>query len=234
MVGAAVQQKAGWMLVREWMTHNVLSLGVNSSVMDAAEILRERKIRQFPVLDSKGNLVGIVSDRDIRDAMPSKFIPGDSVAERGGGLYTLTAGDIMTLDPITVTPNTSIDEVSDILVKHKIGGLPVVDGDLLVGIITQIDVLRFLCSVSGSKQTGTQLAFRLNPSTTPLSDLLCDLRDMGLTLSGVFMASDGESRNTYIRVDGMGEQSVEDVVDALQVRYKLLYYVNEGITVDVS
>lgn len=216
------------------MTENVLSLGINSSVMDAAEILREKNIRQFPVLDSHGALVGIVSDRDIRDAMPSKFIPGDAVTGRSGGLYTLTAGDIMTLDPITVSPDTAIDEVSDILVRYKIGGLPVLEGGKLVGIITQIDVLRFLCSVSGAMQTGTQLAFRLNPDSAPLSDLLCDLRDMGLTFSGVFMASDGDSRNTYIRVEGMGEQSVEDVVDALQVRYKVLFYVNEGVTVDVS
>jgi len=222
------------MLVRDWMTKNVLSLGVNSSVMDAAEILREKNIRQFPVLDPTGKLVGIISDRDIRDAMPSKFIPGDAVIEKGGGLYTLTAGDIMTLDPVTVTTDTAIDEVSDILVKYKIGGIPVVDDGQLVGIITQIDVLRFLCSVSGTKQKGTQLAFRLNPQSSPLADLLCDLRDMELTFSGVFMASDGDHRNTYIRVDGMGENSVEDVVDALQIKYQVLFYVNEGITVDVS
>lgn len=202
--------------------------------MDAAEILHDKNIRQFPVLDSKGKLAGIVSDRDIRDALPSKFIPGDAVSFKGGGLYTLTAGDIMTMDPIIVTSDTAIDVVSDILVKHKIGGLPVVDGGELVGIITQIDVLRFLCSVSGSMHTGAQIAFRLNPMTTPLSDLLCDLREMELSFSGVFMANDGDHRNTYIRVDGMGEKSVEEVVDALQVKYKVLFYVNEGITVDVS
>lgn len=211
-----------------------MTLGVNSSVMDAAEILHEKNIRQFPVLDPEDKLVGIVSDRDIRDAMPSKFIPGDFATNQGGGLYTLTAGDVMTMDPITVTPDTALDEVSEVLVKHKIGGLPVMEGDQLVGIITQIDVLRFLCSVSGSPQSETHIAFRLNPKSSPLSDLLCDLRDMELSFSGVFMASDGDSRNTYIRVDGLGDKSVEEVVDALQVKYKVLFYVNEGITVDLS
>lgn len=221
------------MLVRDWMTVNVLSLGVNSSIMDAAEILHEKNIRQFPVLDSRGRLAGIISDRDIRDAMPSKFIPGDAVTQTGGGLYTLTAGDIMTLDPYTVSPDTAIDEVADLLVRHKIGGLPVIEDDKLVGIITQIDVLRFLCSVSGSTQPGAQLAFRLNPETFPLSELLCDIKEMGLSISSVFVASDGDHRNTYVRLTGIGEKSMETIVDQLQLKYTILFYVNEGITVDV-
>ncbi|QGY39787.1 CBS domain-containing protein [Pseudodesulfovibrio cashew] len=222
------------MLVRDWMTRNVITLGVNSSVMDAAEILREKNIRQFPVLDSRDKLVGIVSDRDIRDAMPSKFIPGDVTSGRSGGLYTLTAGDIMTTDPITVSPHTSLDEAAEILVKHKIGGLPVLEGRILTGIITQIDILRFLCSVSGSTNSGTRLAFRIDPQTAPLFELLSEIHDMGLTCSNVFTASDGGTRITYIRVEGIGESSVEEVVVKLQRRFKVLFYVNEGITVDVS
>ena len=131
------------MLVRDWMTVNVIALGVNSSVLDAAEFLREKNIRQFPVIDSAGALVGIVSDRDIRDAMPSKFIPGDAVVESGGGLYTLTAGDIMTLDPISVHSDAAMTEAAEILVKHKVGGLPVVDdAGHLVGILCQSDLVR--------------------------------------------------------------------------------------------
>lgn len=222
------------MLVRDWMTVNVISLGINSSVMDAAEILREKNIRQFPVIDSKGRLVGIVSDRDIRDAMPSKFIPGDAVMHRGGGLYTLTAGDIMTMDPITVTSDTAINKVADILVKNKVGGLPVVDGDVLLGIITQADVLRFLCAASGSIRSGAQLAFRLEARPGPLAELLSDIRDMGLTLTSVFTANDGDSRNTYIHIEGLGSRSMERVVESLQEKYTMLFYVNEGVTVDVT
>lgn len=224
------------MLVRDWMTVNVISIGVNSSVLDAAEILREKNIRQFPVIDSDGKLVGIVSDRDIRDAMPSKFIPGDGVTGRSGGLYTLTAGDIMTLDPITVASDTALSEVADILVKHKIGGLPVVDGGELMGIITQADVLRFLCSASGFRRSGTQLAFRLEARPGPLAQLLSDLRDMGLVFSSIFTAIDPDTpgfRNAYIRVEDLGDRFVEEVIDSLQENYTVLFYVNEGITVDV-
>ena len=225
------------MLVRDWMTVNVMSLGVNSSVMDAAEILREKNIRQFPVIDSQAKLVGIVSDRDIRDAMPSKFIPGDAVTERGGGLYTLTASDIMTLDPITVTSDTAINEVAELLVKHKVGGLPVVDGGELVGIITQADVLRFLCAASGSMRTGTQLAIRLEARPGPLAELLGDIRKMGLTISSMFTANDTThpgTRNAYIRVEDLGDIPIEATIEALQDKYTVLFYVNEGVTVDFS
>lgn len=225
------------MLVRDWMTVNVISLGVNSSIMDAAEILHDKDIRQFPVIDRDANLVGIVSDRDIRDAMPSKFIPGDAITERGGGLYTLTASDIMTLDPYTVTSDTALSEVADILVKHKIGGLPVVDGGKLVGIITQADVLRFLSAASGSMRQGTQLAFRLEAHPGPLAALLNSIRGMGLAFSSVLTASDTDSpgfRHVYIRIEDLGENSMEQVIEELQNAYSILFYVNEGITVDVS
>ena len=223
------------MLVRDWMTVNVISLGVNSSVLDAAEILREKNIRQFPVIDSRGILVGIVSDRDIRDAMPSKFIPGDLTMKRGGGLHTLTAADIMTLDPISVTSDAAMSGVAEILVKHKVGGLPVVDGGRLLGIITQADVLRFLCASSGSAW-GTQFGIRMDGRAGFLADLLCDIRDMGLVFAGVFTAIDpgrAGARNAYISIADMGEKSVENVVDYLQTKYELLFYVIEGVTVDM-
>ena len=224
------------MLVRDWMTVNVISLGVNSSVLDAADILREKNIRQFPVVDNAGVLVGIVSDRDIRDAMPSKFIPGDSVDGKQGGLYTLTAGDIMTLDPITATPDMAINEVADILVRHKIGGLPVAESGRLIGIITQADVMRFLCAAAGPMRSGTQFAFRLEARPGPLARLLEDIRDLGLTYSSVFTISDLSQpgyRRVYIRIEGARERSVEDLVEVLQAKHDLLYYVNEGVTVDL-
>ncbi|WP_419786037.1 CBS and ACT domain-containing protein [Pseudodesulfovibrio sp.] len=224
------------MLVRDWMTENVITLGVSYSVLDAAEILRGKNIRQFPVVDNAGKLVGIVSDRDIRDAMPSKFIPGDAVDGKRGGLYTLTAGDIMTLDPITVHSDSPINEVADLLVKHKIGGLPVVDGGQLCGIITQADVMRFLCAAAGPMRSGTQFAFRLEARPGPLARLLDDIRELGLCYSSVFAANECSCpgyRRVYIRLDRTGDRSVEEIVETLQQEHILLYYVNEGITVDL-
>jgi len=224
------------MLVRDWMTVNVMSLGVNSSVLDAAEILREKNIRQFPVIDGDGELVGIVSDRDVRDAMPSKFIPGEFASGKGGGLSTLTAGDIMTLDPISVTSDTAMTEVAEVLVKHKVGGLPVVDSGRLTGIITQADVLRFLCTASGSARGGAQFAIRMDGRPGLLSALLCDLRELGVIFTSAFTAHDPVQAgfsNAYVTVEDMGDLSAEEVVGRLQENYDLLFYLNEGVTVDL-
>ena len=224
------------MLVRDWMTVNVMSLGVNSSVLDAAEILREKNIRQFPVIDSAGLLVGIVSDRDIRDAMPSKFISGEMAPAKGGGLYTLTAEDIMTNDPISVSSDTAMTEVSEILVKHKIGGLPVVDSGKLGGIITQADVLRFLCTVSGSARGGAQFAVRMDGQPGLLAALLHDFQELRVVYTSVFTAHDPVQSgfsNAYVKVDEIGDLSVEEVVERLQEKYEVLFYVNEGVTVDM-
>jgi len=223
------------MLVRDWMTVNVLSLGVNSSVLDAAEILREKNIRQFPVIDSQGELVGIVSDRDIRDAMPSKFIPGDLATERAGGLYTLTAGDIMTLEPISVSSDAAMAGVAEILVKHKIGGVPVVDAGTLVGIITQADLLRFLCATSATSR-GIQIGVRMDGRPTFLSELFCDMKDLNIEFSSMFTAIDpihAGYRNTYVSIGDLGNKTVEDLVEALQEKYEILFYVIEGVTVDM-
>jgi acetoin utilization protein AcuB len=155
------------------MTRNVITLGLKTTVIDAAEIMRSKRIRQFPVIDEQGALAGIVSDRDIRDAMPSKYLPGDMAS--GGSLAKLRAVDIMTSEPLTVSPITPVDIVASILQRHKFGGLPVIDAaGRLVGIITVADVLRFFCSASGVGRGGPQIAFKLDARPGPLAALLAD------------------------------------------------------------
>lgn len=225
------------MLVREWMTKNVLTLGLDSTVLDAAEILHRKNIRQFPVVDRDGMLVGIVSDRDVRDAMPSKFLPCDNAEVTGGGLASLRASDIMTLEPITVSSTSCMDSVAEQIVRHRIGGIPVVDDGRLVGIITQADVMRFLSAATGSVRGGAQFAFRLEAKPGPLAELLNELRRAGIQFTSVFTSYDTAEpgfRNAYVRVADMGDCSAETLVDKLQLKFKVLYYVNEGVTVDFS
>lgn len=220
------------MLVRDWMTRNVTTLGLKTTVVDAAEIMRSKKIRQFPVIDEHGVLAGIVSDRDIRDAMPSKYLPGDVAS--GGSLNNLRATDIMTPEPITVAPTTPMDIVASILQRHKFGGLPVVDGlGRLVGIVTVADVLRFLCSASGVGGGGPQIAFRLDTRPGPLAALLADIRAEGVRYASVFTSLDHADpgfRHAYVRLGHMGEHTVQSLLANLGSRYPVLFYVEDGRT----
>lgn len=225
------------MLVREWMTENPITLGLDASVVDAAEVMRKQNIRQFPVIDNDGALAGIVSDRDIRDAMPSKFLAGDAAGGQGGGLLSLKAEDIMTLDPLSVTPTTPMDMVADMLARNKIGALPVVDDeDKLVGIISEVDVFRFVCSATGVARGGAQYAVRLEARPGPLAAFLDSLRDENVRFHSVMTSYDLEEagyRDAYVRVEDLGPHTVESLAEFLSGRFQLLYYTNDGKTCTV-
>jgi len=218
------------------MTRNVITLGLKTTVVDAAEIMRTKKVRQFPVIDEKGALAGIVSDRDIRDAMPSKYLPGDSVT--GGTLASLRAADIMTAEPTTVSPTTPMDIVAGILQRHKFGGLPVADeAGRIVGIITVADVLRFLCTASGLQRGGLQVALRLEARPGPLAEVLAFLRDEGVRIGSVFTSHDPADpgyRNAYVRIFDLGGYTASSLVNALKAKYAMLFYVEDGRTTMVQ
>ncbi len=107
------------MLVGDWMTEEVLTLMPGAPIINAMEMMRDAGIRQIPVTEASGLVVGIVSDRDVRDAMPSKFLPGDNAAGKGDGLMGLKIKDIMTHDPYIVSPDTCMEVAAEILLERN-------------------------------------------------------------------------------------------------------------------
>jgi len=140
------------MLVRDRMTLSPVTITPNVSVTEALRLMNEKKIRRLPVLDTAGNLVGIVSDRDLLLASPS---PATSLAiwEIHDLLAKLTVDKTMTREVITVTEDTPLEEAARVMVDHKIGGLPVMKGRDLVGIISEstlADVTNTICEAGGN------------------------------------------------------------------------------------
>lgn len=222
------------MLVEHWMTRNVVTAGLEMTVIDAAETMRRKNIRQMPVVDASGAVVGIVSDRDTRDAMPSKYLPGDAAGKGGFGLAALKVKDIMTPDPVCVAPDTAMDATAQLIIRNKIGGLPVLEGGKLAGIITLMDVLRFLCSATGVARGGPQFAFRLEAKPGPLAALLDDLRARGLRILSVLTCYDhveAGHRHAYIRLQDTGTATLEELTQDLRSRYDLLFRIADGETV---
>jgi CBS domain-containing protein/nucleotide-binding universal stress UspA family protein len=128
------------MLVGQWMTKDPLTIGPKESIVTARAILRQRGIRRLPVVDGD-RVVGIVTDRDLREAWASD---ATSLAA-----YELTymlehtpVRDIMTSPVVTVSPETPLEEAVALLQAKKIGGVPVLREDRLVGILTETDVFR--------------------------------------------------------------------------------------------
>ncbi len=134
------------MLVREWMTKDTITVEPTTSVEAAWRLMQERRIRHLPVV-VEGRLVGIVTDRDLRRVLPS---PATSleIHELRYLLDKLTLAEVMTKDVITTIPFTPIIDAARTLLRNRIGALPVVQGGMLVGILSQTDVLEALTSAA--------------------------------------------------------------------------------------
>ena len=151
-------------LVRNWMTPNQIKISIEASLTDAHDLLKEYNIRRLPVVNKRGHLVGIVTLGDIREASPSDAT-SLSIWEVHYLLAKLKIREIMTLDPITIYTTDTIANAANVMLEHKISGLPVVEPDgRLVGIITESDIFRLVvqawgevhqvAEAQGSKVTG--------------------------------------------------------------------------------
>lgn len=125
--------------VRRWMSSNVHTTEPKADLVDAFEIMRTHRVRHVPVLDG-GRLVGIVSDRDVRHALPMRSGTGDHDIY-GKALFETRVEQVMTRRPLTVTPDTTIREAAEIACREKVGALPVLEGEKLVGIVSAEDLL---------------------------------------------------------------------------------------------
>ena len=123
-------------VVQEIMTKNPYAIEANQSVREAMHRLLSLDIRHLPVLD-RGVLVGMLSDRDVR-GLASATLSGEVNDQ-----LSAAVSDLMTSDPISVDPEADIGEVIDLMIENKVGALPVVAEDKLVGIVSYVDVLRY-------------------------------------------------------------------------------------------
>ena len=130
------------MKVADSMTREVMTLAPEQSLRDAMMLIQRHRIRHIPIVVD-GSVTGMITDRDIRKATPS-IHSGATEEEYERVLSETPVSAVMTRDPATVTPQTSIKEVAGLMVQRKYGALPVVDEGRLVGIISQIDLLRVL------------------------------------------------------------------------------------------
>jgi len=144
------------MLVRERMSQEPITITPDVPVTDALSLMRERKIRRLPVLDSHSKLVGIVSDQDLLYASPSP-VSSLSVWEMHYLLGKLKVEEVMTRKVITVTEDTPLEEAARIMADNKIGGLPVMRDDKLVGIVTETDLFKTFLELLGARQSGVRV-----------------------------------------------------------------------------
>jgi acetoin utilization protein AcuB len=148
--------------IREKIRRNPVTISPDASFFKARDYLHVKGVRHLPVVDKNDKLVGIVTDRDIREAAPSDATLF-SVQELNYLLERLKVSSFMTPKEklITITPDTLIEEAVQLMHDNKIGCLPVLEGGKLYGIFTESDALDHLVDVFGSKEKGTRLTVAL-------------------------------------------------------------------------
>jgi len=135
------------MRVSEWMTPAPVTVAPSTPVPKVQELMVRRRIRHLPVVE-EGRLVGIITDRDVRTLQPS---PATSLAAREVHYLfdRLTVHAVMTRPVLTVAPHELLAEAVRLMLENRIGGLPVVEGERLVGILTEVDLLRAFSTTLG-------------------------------------------------------------------------------------
>ncbi|UCF94928.1 MAG: CBS domain-containing protein [Desulfobacterales bacterium] len=216
------------MLVKYWMSKEVVTVDADDSMQDALKLIKQHQIRMLPVLRN-GKLVGIVTDRDLKRASASDATTLD-VHEL---LYLVTkikVQNIMTPEPITVPPDFTVEETAEVLLKNRISGVPVVDHDgKIVGTITQSDLFRVMISLTGVGKRGIQFAFQLADRPGSIREVADVIRQYGGRMVSILTTYDGVPdgyRKVYIRMYDIERTKLPELKEALRKIATLLYMVD--------
>jgi acetoin utilization protein AcuB len=166
------------MFVNDFMTKNPITISPDDNLPQAIHISRKSKIRHLPVVDDNGKLVGIVVEKDLLSNQPSPATTL-SVFEVYSLLESLRVRQIMSKPVITVTGDCPIEEAARIMVDNKISCLPVMDGDQLVGIITETDVFCVLVELLGGHEESFRFTLRVPDEVGRLSAITNAIANAG-------------------------------------------------------
>jgi acetoin utilization protein AcuB len=215
------------MLVRDRMTAPAVTIHTDTAFQEAVKLMREKGFRRLPVVDKRGALIGIVSERDLLHASPS---PASSLSiwEMNYLLWKLKIDEVMTRNVLSVAADTPIEEAARLMVAHKIGGMPVVDADgKVVGVITETDIFKAFTEILGSDEAGVRLTIEVPSGGGVLSKLSTAIFEMGGNIVSVgSMDHEGDGvRHLLIKVRDVSKDELiakleslgDHVVDAREV-----------------
>jgi acetoin utilization protein AcuB len=217
------------MLVRDRMTLNPVTITPEVSVTDALRLMSEKKIRRLPVIDNQGNLVGIVSDRDLLLASPS---PATSLAiwEIHELLAKLTVEKMMTREVITVPEDTPLEEAARIMADSRIGGLPVMRDRTLVGIISESDLFKTLLQLLGGRRSGVRLTVATAGAKGTLAAITGAIFEAGGDIVGLgFSEVQGSAEGTWVNTFKVQGVAKDRLVEAVRPHVREILDVRETL-----
>lgn len=207
------------------MAKDVLTVDENTSLMRATRIMKENSIRRLPVV-SHGKLIGIVTDRDVKDASPSKTTSLD-IHELYYLLSEMKVKDVMTASPLTLRGDDTLEKAALVMLDDKISGLPVVDATgHLSGLLSETDVLRGFIHSTGIKDGAIQFVLDLPDAPGSVTKVIETLRDYDTRVISILTsfedATEGNKR-VAIRVTMEDAGREDELTSALKDAYTVVY-----------
>lgn len=204
------------MLVGERMTKRPITTAPDTPIEEALKVMRESKVRRLPVVDKKGKLVGIVAEKDLLYVSPSPAT-SLSIHELHYLISRIKVQDVMTRDVITGTEHTPLEEAARVMADNKIGSLPVMRDDKLVGIITETDVFKIFLELLGAREKGIRLTMLVPEQKGVLATITREIAEMGgnIISLGTFVGEDPTNRLITVKVSEMGEDELVMAMEAL-------------------
>lgn len=216
------------MLVKNWMSKSVITVGEGESMQHAIKLMKEHKVRMLPVVRDE-KLVGILSDSDVKRASASDATSLE-IHELLYLLSSIRIKDIMTKQPVSVPIDFTVEETADVLLSEKISGVPVVDAqNRVVGIITRDDLFRVLIALSGFGKKGIQFAFQLEDKPGSIKEVTDLIRSYGgrvASIMGTYERAPAGFRIVYIRAYDVARDQLAELREKLKQQARMIYFVD--------
>ncbi|MBM9605133.1 CBS and ACT domain-containing protein [Desulfopila inferna] len=188
------------MFVSESMAKDLITVTPEITLAAAKALMEKKNIRHLPVVDDQGKLLGIVTDRDMRDAQPSTLLAKEDYSRTYQKVMQHRVADIMIKNPLTISPFYTLQDTLLVMGKKKVGALPVIDEDgYLKGIMSTRDLLRAFVNIMGIGEPGTLLCILVKEEPGQMKKIVDIVTEENVSLGSVLVARywDKEKRAVF-------------------------------------
>lgn len=177
------------MFIDQSMTKNVITIAPEAGILEAKEEMEKNHIHSLPVVEGDGILIGIVTDRDIRSALPSGLLSAQDREGERDRLAYLKVKDIMTKNPVTISPSQTLEDALLLMQKVRVGAFPVVDQKgKVIGIIAHRELMRAFINVLGIEQPGTLLCILAEDQLGTMKKIVDAISEERISFGSILVA----------------------------------------------
>ena len=209
------------MLIKDWMSESVFTVDVDDSLQHAIKLLQEHEIRMLPVME-QGRLVGVVSKKDLKKA--------SSLSSNLPDTNEIKVKNIMTGKPVTAFFDYTVEEAVELILLHKISGLPIINYEMeLVGIITLSDLYKVIFSLTGFGKGGVQFGIQVLDQPENIKRITDLIRNYGCHVSSLLTSYERVPKGymkIFIRIFDIDRPSLNRLTEEIKQQATLLYLIN--------